>query len=400
MRCLLAPVASNLSGCGILDTDFADLISCFESAGQETTEIIYLTDNSLTTVPVELFGGLDALQALYLGGNPLTALPAGLFEGLGGSLGRLWINGSSKLSSLPENLFDGLESLQHLYLHNNALSSLPALPSLPALEILDLRENNLVTLPADLFGEGGLQSLLTLNLASNDMQSLPAGLFDGLVALTSLYLANNPLGSLPSGIFDGLQALEILTLTNTSLGTLPSALFDDLASLTVLSLKENSDLECVPSTAGSPSLADDKVLVPAGFDSNSLCSCPGDDVCGDCVAGVDGYICTAGCESTANACVADRECQECRIEANSEEQAEWESCLSSHTSSGSACSTFSSTACCYDELSANDCRENTAFVAYSECIVQAISEEECMSLSCRDAASSTFPAGDGERSGS
>ncbi|CAN0179680.1 unnamed protein product, partial [Hapterophycus canaliculatus] len=105
-------------------------------------------------------------------------------------------------------------------------------------------------------------------------------------------LANNPLGSLPSGALDNLTSLQTLTLTNTGLGTLPSGLFDDLTSLTVLGLRENSDLECVPSTAGSLSLADDKILVPSGFDGSSSCSCPGDEVCGDCLPGVDGYICT------------------------------------------------------------------------------------------------------------
>lgn len=42
----------------------------------------YLTDNSLTTLPADLFEDLGALEALYIGNNPLTVLPAGLFDGL------------------------------------------------------------------------------------------------------------------------------------------------------------------------------------------------------------------------------------------------------------------------------------------------------------------------------
>ncbi|CAM9558612.1 unnamed protein product, partial [Ectocarpus fasciculatus] len=372
----------NLSSCGLTDADSLDIRSCFDNAGRDSIKIIYVTDNSLTTLPADLFEDLGALEALYIGNNPFTALPAGLFDGLQ-SLTRLWINGS-QLDQLEVGILDDVVALKHLYLHNNQLSSLEVslLNTLQDLQILDVRENNLVTLPLAVFGNEALRSLTTLNLSGNDISSLPLGVFGGLSGLLKLYLSDNPLGTtLAAGTFVGLEALQTLTLSNTQLETLQTGLFDGLTALEILGLEGNGDLQCVPSTTGSPALAVSNVLLPAGFDSSASCSCAGEDICSDCLPGEDGYICT-GCEDAADACAADRECQECRLEATIEEQLEWESCLTSYEFAA-ICSAVSATSCCFDMLSSNDCLENPNFVSYSECIVQAASEQACSSLSCR-----------------
>lgn len=324
----------------------------------------------------------------YLGGNPFTELDAALFSGLT-SLERLWVNGCA-LTSLPVGLFDGLTGLVQLFFHKNKLESLPTGlfgDDLDALHHLDLRENALVTLPAEIFQK--LQALSTLNLSGNKISTLPAGLFPG--RLEYLFLADNELsgqGALDPGAFEGLGRLLTLTLSNNELEALPSGLFSDLESLTVLGLAGNSDLQCVPSTVGSSSLADDKIILPVGFAFGGVCSCPGDEVCDDCVDGELGYICT-GCGEKANECQLDRTCQECRLPANDQEQATWDACINQFAF-GATCSAVSATACCFDELSANDCFRNDAFVTYSTCLAEALSENECTSLSCGDIETNAF----------
>lgn len=317
--------------------------------------------------------------ARYLGSNPLVGLESTAFGGLA-SLERLWINGCA-LTSLPSGLFDGLGALQHLYLHSNELSALPEGLfgyDLEALEVLDIRENALVTPPST----HGLEKLHTLNLSGNQLSALSEGLFPA--SLQYLYLDNNMLGDfqygVPPGVFDGLGELQTLTLDNNNLGTLPARLFDDLEDLTVLSLAGNSDLECMPSTAGSSSLVDSKIFLPAGFEDGDECSCPAEEVCDGCIEGEDGYVCTE-CGSELEACAANRECQECRIQASSEEQEDWETCLAPYAYT-STCSALSAEACCLDALSTNNCLENAYFVAHSTCVVRALSDEECTNLSC------------------
>lgn len=336
--------------------------------------------------------GFFLCDTRYLGGNPLVELDSTTFGGLA-SLQRLWINGCG-LTSLPLGLFDGLGRLQHLYLHSNDLSALPEGlfgEDLQALEILDLHENALWTSPST----HELQALHTLNCCSNELSFLSEGLFPA--GLQYLYLADNSLGNsqygVPPGVFDGLKALQTLTLDINDLSTLPAGLFDDLEALTVLSLEGNSGLECMPSTAGSPSLADSKILLPAGFEDGGKCSCPSEELCDGCVGGEDGFVCT-GCGSELISCEANRECQECRIEANIEEQEDWEACLARYAYA-STCTALSAETCCFEELSTNDCLENAFFVAHAECVVKALSGEECTSLGCRSEVSTVATTSEG-----
>ena len=61
-----------------------------------------------------------------------------------------------------------------------------------------LNENDLTSLPSDVFA--GLGSLETLLLNENDLTSLPSDVFSGLANLVSLLLNENDLTSLPPGV--------------------------------------------------------------------------------------------------------------------------------------------------------------------------------------------------------
>eukprot|EP00752_Nemacystus_decipiens_P008163 g7301.t1 len=74
----------------------------------------------------------------------------------------------------------------------------------------------------------GARNIPFLLLGSNNLRTLPLGMFDSLTELRALSLHQNQLTSLPMGIFDELTGLEYLYLDGNELKSLPSAIFDAL----------------------------------------------------------------------------------------------------------------------------------------------------------------------------
>ena len=105
------------------------------------------------------------------------------------------------------------------------------------LNTLSLNNNQLTTLPADIFA--GLPALVILRLAGNNLSSLDPATFAGLTMLGQLDLEQNPLTGLPAGIFNGLEALTILDLSSSQYEELPATVFDQLAMLNTIRLDDN-----------------------------------------------------------------------------------------------------------------------------------------------------------------
>nr|AIO08096.1 variable lymphocyte receptor C [Petromyzon marinus] len=104
-------------------------------------------------------------------------------------------------------------------------------------ERLELDKNQLESLPAGLFDQ--LAELKQLYLQYNQLKSLPPRVFDSLTKLTRLNLYNNQLQSIPKGAFDKLTKLERLHLQNNKLQSVPDGAFDSLAQLSDLRLDNN-----------------------------------------------------------------------------------------------------------------------------------------------------------------
>ncbi|MFS0514113.1 COR domain-containing protein, partial [Nostoc sp. UIC 10607] len=122
----------------------------------------------------------------------------------------------NQLSSLPPEIVQ-LTNLQSLDLNNNQLSSLPPeIVQLTNLQSLDLRRNQLSSLPPEIVQLTNLQSL---NLDSNQLSSLPPEIGQ-LTNLQSLDLFNNQLSNLPPEI-GKLTNLQSLNLFNNQLSNLP-----------------------------------------------------------------------------------------------------------------------------------------------------------------------------------
>ena len=98
----------------------------------------------------------------------------------------------------------------------------------------------------------GLTGLITLNLHSNELTTLPADIFSGLSALETLRLDNNQLSSLPSGIFAGLTSLATLDLSENPLPvSLPASLFADVPATATITLPDGVTLNAIPTIVGT-----------------------------------------------------------------------------------------------------------------------------------------------------
>ena len=201
------------------------------------TSLTVTQNDNLATLPEGIFDGLTALETLDLGLNSLTALRSDAFAGLR-TLTTLTLN-SNRLTMLPEGIFDGLTALETLGLSVNGLTALrsDAFAGLRTLTTLTLTNNSLDTLPTGVFADLG--ALTTLILNRNSLDTLPTGVFADLGALTMLSLNGNSLTTLPTGVFVGLGALATLSLSDNSLTTLPRDIFSGLTGLGVLSLENN-----------------------------------------------------------------------------------------------------------------------------------------------------------------
>uniref|UniRef100_A0A8B9M628 Leucine rich repeat and sterile alpha motif containing 1 n=1 Tax=Accipiter nisus TaxID=211598 RepID=A0A8B9M628_9AVES len=130
-----------------------------------------------------------------------------------------------ELSEVPYGAFATCKVLQKkvLIIHTNNLTSLVpkscSLPSLITVKVLDLHDNQLASLPADI---GQLTSLQVLNLERNLLKCLPQSIGD-LVQLQMLNVKGNKLKELPATI-SGLRSLRTLDISENMLQELPRVL--------------------------------------------------------------------------------------------------------------------------------------------------------------------------------
>ncbi|XP_065593751.1 E3 ubiquitin-protein ligase LRSAM1 [Cyrtonyx montezumae] len=129
-----------------------------------------------------------------------------------------------------------LITVKVLDLHNNQLGSLPAdIGQLTSLQVLNLERNLLKCLPQSI---GDLAQLQVLNVKGNKLRELP-GTVSGLRSLRTLNVSENPLQELPR-VLAHVRMLETLTLDASSM-TYPSP---DICSAGTESIQQFLCKEC------------------------------------------------------------------------------------------------------------------------------------------------------------
>ncbi|XP_065214538.1 toll-like receptor 6 [Planococcus citri] len=153
--------------------------------------------------------------------------------------------------SLPKELFCPLHTLTHLNLSSNRLQNVFELgfsdwgdgPSAPGktcnvgLELLDLSDNEITSLPDN--GFTSLRSLQKFYLQNNVINSMADRAFVGLQSLLILNISNNRLTALPPELFQSTRNLKEVYLFNNSINVLAPGLLEGLDQLVILDMSHN-----------------------------------------------------------------------------------------------------------------------------------------------------------------
>ncbi|XP_072113501.1 uncharacterized protein [Mobula birostris] len=198
-------------------------------------DTLLLNNNRLQTLPSTLLHPLHLLDVLDLSNNELSSLPLQLFKNHR-KLTDLRL-GHNKLKNLTASLFSHQVNLQYLTISGNLITSLSPhiFANLTKLLMLDLSNNSLTCLPKILIS--GLEALQTLKLSDNLINELKSETFRHNPNLTFLYLDNNQLSSLP--VFEGLTHLEELTCSFNKLIGFPRGFAENLLKLKCLLVTNN-----------------------------------------------------------------------------------------------------------------------------------------------------------------
>ena len=197
-------------------------------------------------MPSGAFGGLDRLRSLSINSehSSFLAVEAGGLSGLP-NLEDLNLGGNY-LRSLPSGELCNLPRLRTLNVSGNEIASLSQLglgggrggECMERLQVLDLSHNEISELKG---GEAAIRSdsLMELVLSSNYISEVHEAALAGLSRLELLDLSDNQLTSLPERLFRGNGDLLVLSLANNSVAKLDASAFDRSHKLEVLDLSGN-----------------------------------------------------------------------------------------------------------------------------------------------------------------
>ncbi|XP_033221474.1 leucine-rich repeat and immunoglobulin-like domain-containing nogo receptor-interacting protein 2 isoform X2 [Belonocnema kinseyi] len=190
-----------------------------------------------STISVSALEAAGELRSLVWTRSRIERIESGAFRGTP-KLESLNL-GDNNLTALPADVFGSLHLLRFLNLTSNSLHSLPRIvfQGLDILEEVHLADNSIAILPYQAFESAW--SLLKLDLSGNELVSLPDYSFKPNKKLQELYLSSNRLTRLPSRLFSGLSNLRVLGLANNHIHVIARGFFTELKHLERLDISGN-----------------------------------------------------------------------------------------------------------------------------------------------------------------
>lgn len=210
------------------------------------TWYLYLQNNLIEVLSADALRNATSLRWLNLNRNKITS--EGVEEGVLNSmshLAHLYMD-DNLLSAVPSKL---PASLEHLRLSRNRISKIPArvFIGLDKLNLLDLQGNKLMDDAVTEVSLKGLNNLVQINLAKNQLSSMPPGLPP---TTTQLFLDGNNIEKIPAAYFKNLPKMAFLRLNHNKLGSsgVPKNVFN-VSSILDLQLSHNqlTEVPVIPS---------------------------------------------------------------------------------------------------------------------------------------------------------
>ncbi|XP_031715080.1 keratocan [Anarrhichthys ocellatus] len=242
------------------------------------TWYLYLQNNLIEVLSADALRNATQLRWLNLNHNKINS--KGVEEGGLSAMSHLvhLYMDENLLSSVPSPLPANLE---HLRLSRNRISRIPSrvFIGLDKLILLDLQGNKLMDDDVTEVSLKGLKNLVQINLAKNQLNSMPLGLPP---TTTQLFLDGNNIEKIPAGYFKDLPKVAFLRLNHNKLGSsgVPQNVFN-VSSILDLQLSHNQLTEVPFISSG---------LEQLHLDHNNIKSVSGANVCPVALDAVDDSI--------------------------------------------------------------------------------------------------------------
>ena len=223
---------------------------------------------NVSSVSVETFANLSALEWLDSSLNRLQQLDSAVFSGLV-NLQYIGLRGN-KLQYVHPDTFLGLQKLQQLYLTFNPELQTPTDRNFiisPSLSHLDISECNVSSVSVETFAN--LSVLEWLDLSLNRLEHLDSAVFSGLFNLQYINLGSNKLQYLHPGTFLGFPNLQRFYLYNNPRLQIPT----DHNFITSHSLSHLDISECNVRSVSVETFANVSALEWLGLSYNNLEDC-------------------------------------------------------------------------------------------------------------------------------
>lgn len=198
----------------------------------------------------DLFAKLDTIERLHIDACKLLNLTARAFTTLS-KLHTLTLNtknsawGQANKLQLEDGIFRGLNDLQVLNVAENNIRSLPEnvfcpLRSMTNLNVSHNRIRSAMDLGFQSCGDDHLTQLKVIDLSYNELFTINSNWTrSDLRSVHAVLLHRNNLTKLEAGVFDGMTSLKVLNLSSNHLETIPSGLFARNTNLQELHLQDN-----------------------------------------------------------------------------------------------------------------------------------------------------------------